>query len=537
MADRSFVARLRASGGPSHELLVLLDQHRVMTTGQLARATATPERTVRYRMDRLHDARLVDCVRPGREAGSAPRHWWLRPAGARLVAGTAAAEGRPSGMFVAHSAAITEVWLAVKERFQVVEWLTDRAGWQEWERPGLWSSHRYRLTPDAVARFTLPGASNVVAFVEVDLASMTQTLLKQKLARYVAYADDRAWEGVYPHCPPLLLFTTTATRAATFARTAAQVVGRRFEPDDPAAELVVAACGLVRDPARAVVEPCWMLPETAAAELTLEESLVERVDALAASERWRHHQETVVRRRADIEALRDLRSFSALADWLDSKLAAEALQTLIGTDPTGFLDSEPDLAQRIIDWGERRRRTDRFTARERARSLVSTLESLHVAMWRDQARRLLAAEDHLAAGEPRVYRLAATLAAGSLAAAEEIALLDLAPTRTRQNLQREVFGDYLARRADAVDREWESFGRRDRRRISREQLAAAYDSDHLLVCDTCQLIYPKDQPDAPYVAWCRYCDGALLEGLERDTTTPLLERLDPLRRRLSDADA
>lgn len=72
MADRSYLARLRTAGGPSHDLLVLLDQHRVMTTGQIARATATPERTVRYRLDRLHEAGLGDCVRPGREQGSAP---------------------------------------------------------------------------------------------------------------------------------------------------------------------------------------------------------------------------------------------------------------------------------------------------------------------------------------------------------------------------------------------------------------------------------------------------------------------------------
>lgn len=31
MADRSLVTRIRTSGGPSHDLLVLLDQHRVMT--------------------------------------------------------------------------------------------------------------------------------------------------------------------------------------------------------------------------------------------------------------------------------------------------------------------------------------------------------------------------------------------------------------------------------------------------------------------------------------------------------------------------
>jgi len=177
MADPSLVARIRTSGGPSHDLLVLLDQHRVMTTVHLARASGVPERTARYRIERLHSAGLVDFARPGRERGSAPRHWWLRPSGARLVAGTAAAEGRPSGMFVAHAAAITEVWLALVEHgpaagIDVTGWLTDRAGWQEWTRVGRWSSHSSRLTPDAVATLAYDGAE-AVAFVEVDLASMT----------------------------------------------------------------------------------------------------------------------------------------------------------------------------------------------------------------------------------------------------------------------------------------------------------------------------------------------------------------------------
>jgi DeoR/GlpR family transcriptional regulator of sugar metabolism len=59
MADSAFLTRLRTADGPSHQLLVLLNQHRVMTTGQLARATDTSERTVRYRLEQLHNAGLV----------------------------------------------------------------------------------------------------------------------------------------------------------------------------------------------------------------------------------------------------------------------------------------------------------------------------------------------------------------------------------------------------------------------------------------------------------------------------------------------
>ena len=152
MADRSLVTRLRTNGGPSHELLVLLDQHRVLTSGQLARLTGAAQRTVTYRLDRLLQAKLVAFARPGREAGSSPRFWWLTPSGARLVAGVAPAEGkRPSAMFAAHASAIAETWLAVLEHGPAAGltgtgWLPDRAGWHTWRRGGA----ELTLSPDAI---------------------------------------------------------------------------------------------------------------------------------------------------------------------------------------------------------------------------------------------------------------------------------------------------------------------------------------------------------------------------------------------------
>jgi hypothetical protein len=101
--------------------------------------------------------------------------------------------------------------------------LTDRAGWQEWTRTDRWSTHPHRLTPDAVATLTLHGAQ-CMAFVEVDLASMTQTLLKQKFARYLAYAADLTWQDRYPYCPPMLLLTPPPPPARPpFVRAAGQV--------------------------------------------------------------------------------------------------------------------------------------------------------------------------------------------------------------------------------------------------------------------------------------------------------------------------
>ncbi|OKI46823.1 transposase [Micromonospora sp. CB01531] len=75
-------------------------------------------------------------------------------AGVRLVAGTAAAPGRqrPSGLHVAHAAAIGEVWLAVRDHgpaagLALRRWWSERAGWQEWESTALgWGSRIRRLT-------------------------------------------------------------------------------------------------------------------------------------------------------------------------------------------------------------------------------------------------------------------------------------------------------------------------------------------------------------------------------------------------------
>ncbi len=142
MPDRSLVTRLKTDGGPSHDLLVLLDQHRVLTSTQLARLTGAPQRTVTHRLDRLLQARLVAYARPGREAGSAPRHWWLTVTGARLVAGVAPAESkRPSAMFAAHASTIAEVWLAVLEHgpgagLTPRRWWPDRAAWHTWQQRG-----------------------------------------------------------------------------------------------------------------------------------------------------------------------------------------------------------------------------------------------------------------------------------------------------------------------------------------------------------------------------------------------------------------
>lgn len=567
---RGYLDRLRSDGGPSHELLVLLERHRVLTTDQLARLSSAPVRTARYRLDRLHTAKLVAYARPGREAGSAPRHWWVTPAGARLVAGVAPAEGkRPSAMFAAHAAAIAEVWLALVEHGPAAGiapdgWWPDRAGWQEW-RPGpRHAGEPQLLTPDAVLTADVAageGAAEAVAFVEVDLATMSQTQLRAKLANYLAYADDRAWAGTWPHCPPLLLVTTTEARARTWIRAAGKrlqahrrVQGRQFwvrgrdRGEIARAErLVVAACGLVRDPAAAVTGPVWLLPtdpdpddgETAGVPaggpvVTLAELLAERATAQAAAAGWHAlfaAEDQAAARRADLlEAARD----EQLAELLGDQAAADALRVLVGADPDQFAQAHPELAEQILIWWPHRHASADPGAvagdGDRA-AVLAALGAQHGRLWAAQARTLLdAAGADPDAADPHLHVEAVDLAAGQLLPPWRLDHLHQGPPRGQ--VQASALGDYPAHRDQAVAQHWQALSRLARRRTSPDQLAAGYDQHHLLVCDLCQIATPRDGPYGPREAGeeCWTCGrGHLTDYRHRHTIPTLTDRLDTIR--------
>lgn len=149
---------------------------------------------------------------------------------------------------------------------------------------------------------------------------MTQTLLREKVNRYLAYAAGSIWYGEQLHCPTLLLLTTTATWAAAFRRAAKpkpllDQYEHRYTSGDRSETPVVAACGLVGDLGRAVVEPCRMRPDPAAGEATLTEILAERLDDAQAQSGG--YQDTAVCRRADIESLDEIRSFHPMCSRLN----------------------------------------------------------------------------------------------------------------------------------------------------------------------------------------------------------------------------
>jgi DNA-binding transcriptional ArsR family regulator len=568
LAGRSLVTRLRTDGGPSHELLVLLDQHRVLTSGQLARLTGAAPRTVTYRLDRLLRAKLVAFARPGRETGSSPRFWWLTPHGARLVAGVAAAEGkRPSAMFAAHASAIAEAWLAVLEHgpgagLIGTGWWPDRAGWHTWRRGGA----DVTLSPDAILTADLstlsgraPGqpaapAGETVAFVEIDLATMSQSKLREKVGRYLAYAEDREWDGRWPHCPPLLMLTTTRARAVTFLRAAGKVAaaarrGRgldyrfagygRAGRDVAAAErLVIAACGHVRNPAAAIAAPVWLLapaePDDEPAPVTLAGLLAERVAAQQVADRWyaRIEADHAAAHRAG--QLAELARGTVLAEQLGDPVAAAAYAQLAG-DVDAFTTTHPDLAEQILTWWEQ---GDQPGDADRGERLRAVLRTEHERLLAEQTRAVLAAP-RTAAGHPAAAAAAAALQSGRLLAPWLLDALAGPVTETREQLQRRLLAEHTASRdAELADR-YQTLSRWARRRADPAADAAAYDETHLLVCDLCAIAVPAgdaDQwwPDGDDQPQCRQCDTGHLIGYADRGQVPILdERLTQLRARLA----
>jgi len=129
---RGVAARLSSI---DHQLLVLLNSHRALTTPQLIALTERPERTVDYRLSRLRSARLVERTRPYAASGSAPFFWWLTRGGARLVEGTSPAPGKatPNPLFLRHTAAIAGLYVALLDLgpsigMRCESWLRDEPG-------------------------------------------------------------------------------------------------------------------------------------------------------------------------------------------------------------------------------------------------------------------------------------------------------------------------------------------------------------------------------------------------------------------------
>jgi hypothetical protein len=203
-------------------LLDVLCAHRVVRQDQLKRLfPEVPERTLRYRTRRLHNLGLAGRSRPYRERGSAPSHHWPTRRADCLMRGEPVPRGgerrEPNPIFLAHASALTELYVAVFTNAR-------KAGFKglRYEREGearetFKDGMRERaLAPDATLGLLDEQDRGLLAFVEIDLGTMSHTRLRAKAALYAAYVESEAWSDRHAYLPALLFLTTTDTRARRF---------------------------------------------------------------------------------------------------------------------------------------------------------------------------------------------------------------------------------------------------------------------------------------------------------------------------------
>jgi hypothetical protein len=524
--------------GIDHDMLGLLQAHRVLTTPQLISLTGRPERTIDYRLTQLRKRSLVDRTRPYAASGSAPFYWWLTRTGARLVEGTSPAPGKgtPNPLFLRHTAAIAGLCIALTEvgpslGFTPSVWRRDEDAWEDW------SSYRGpgRLRPDAYAELHLDvdDADGVAgAFIEVDFATMDQARLRAKVARHRRYCTETIWWDRHPCCPALLLVTTSEARVNHFLagveRDRPRSSPYEREHSTHYNELV-AACAAVASAGEAVTAPVWRaavadapmtLAQLLAPEVRQYRRVVARVESARQTEDDQH-------RRARIHDL--ARNAEAIAAAIGDPEAATAIRYALGpargfTAREDWAAAHPGLVDATAVWWT----TAKNGGSERApRDLQSAWRTLFRKCWLVQADVLLGMDNEaVRLADPRLRHPAAALAAGELV--DDRALRPSHPIDGRAIFEQALV-EHERRRDAAVTAHLHALALHRRLRTDRADLNAAYDAEHLYVCTGCALPRNDDDPtgQAQHATRCAHCGGPFVPLAHApDLPPPLADSLD-----------
>ncbi len=304
----------------------------MLTQTQLAAiCPETSARTLRYRCARLAREGLAGRSRPYRERGSAPHHLWPTRRGEAIVSGGPPPRGgerrEPNPLFLAHAAGLSEFYVALTTK------LPSDVALRRFEREAdarepfaTWVTRKKRaIAPDAFVEIAEADERALLAFVELDMGTMSHRRLKQKAAGYAEYAKAEAWRERHRFCPTLLFVTTTEKRARSFLA----AMRRELERD----ALLTCACDLARRLERCATEARWLIAEADEQGVDLLTALREARrpydEELARRDAQRREEEVKRERlRSDPEALRaHLRSWSH-RDWGIERLGRSAAAAL-----------------------------------------------------------------------------------------------------------------------------------------------------------------------------------------------------------------
>ena len=316
-------AALDQLSGTDREIVAVLSEHRVATTQQIAVVLELPERTARYRLDRLWKLGMCGGRQPYADQGSAPYHWWPSRLADAFHRGRELPRGgereEPQEQFLRHAAAITGLYVALAR-------LAPSLGWEllafsrevEAREEFTLKDRQAAIVPDAFV-VVRDGEAEYRAMVEIDRGTMSIPRLSRKLSLHLGWVDSGVWSERHPFVPALLVATTTPRRVEQVVAKAEERVrteSRAATTHSGAmaiAHMVIGATDCVDRPEAAVADPVWRR-RGGSGGLRLVDLLREPW------ERWQ--AETAEQAAAAEDARRDLEAF------LGSERLRETLQNL-----------------------------------------------------------------------------------------------------------------------------------------------------------------------------------------------------------------
>jgi hypothetical protein len=525
--SRSSSIRTPALSDLDHRILDLLSFLRVLTQTQLASLLSPeiPPRTLRYRTARLAKLGLIGRTRPYRERGSAPHHLWPTRKGEAIAEGGPPPRGgerrEPNPLFLAHAAAISELYVALKT--ELPEGLKLTGFEREAEAREAFRGYdgkEHAVAPDACIQIEEADGRVMLALVELDLGTMSARQLKAKAEGYGEYVEREGWRQRNSYCRPLLFITTSEKRARSFLATCRRTV-------DPS-RMLVAATPLARDIGRSLTAPEWLAGEREGVGLLaiLHGARRPHDEILKQEEEERRERDAERERlRSDPAALREhLRSWRH-RDWGIQRLGPEAAKALEIT-----IEREKELAEverrALLALGAMFIDPLRLQLAEGEPS--AERRAVFAELAEHQRARQLANIEELAerVGEgPALRKARCHIEGGELLAVADLSMLRVAAEDDGRSLreQERLRSAYLSSREERALYRWKS--QRLFTRLARsgpEDFLEEIDRRSLRLCRSCEEVAYPD-PDRPSyergprdVAYrCHFCGTENLAAWER----------------------
>ncbi|HEX6456822.1 MAG TPA: replication-relaxation family protein [Solirubrobacterales bacterium] len=524
--SRSSSTQAPALSDLDRRILDLLSFLRVLTQTQLASLLSPeiPPRTLRYRTARLAKLGLIGRTRPYRERGSAPHHLWPTRKGEAIAEGGPPPRGgerrEPNPLFLAHAAAISELYVTLKARLPEGLKLTgfEREAEAREAFRGF-DGKEHAVAPDACIQITEADGRVLLALVELDLGTMSTRQLKAKAEGYGEYVEREGWRQRNSYCPPLLFLTTSEKRARSFLATCRRTV-------DPS-RMLVAATPLARDIGRSLAAREWLAGEREGVDLpaVLRGARRPYDEVLKLEEEERRERDAERERlRSDPAALREHLRKWRHRDWGIQRLGADAAKAL---EITVERDEELAEAERraLLALGElftdplRLQLAEGEPSAERQPVLAELVEY--------QRGRQLEEIEGLAArfGEgPALRKARGRIEGGELLAVGDLSGLRLAAEDDGRSLkeQERLRSAYLSSREGRALNRWKSQRLFTRLHSGPEDFLEEIDRRSLRFCRSCEEVAYPDPDRASYergrrreVAFrCHFCGSEKLAEWE-----------------------